>query len=39
MQEYKNDTLIVRYDPKTCIHARRCTGSLHFNHGAAHKTA
>jgi uncharacterized Fe-S cluster protein YjdI len=28
MQEYKNDTLIVRYDPKTCIHAGECVRGL-----------
>jgi uncharacterized Fe-S cluster protein YjdI len=28
MQEYKNDTLIVRYDPKICIHAGECVRGL-----------
>jgi uncharacterized Fe-S cluster protein YjdI len=31
MQEYKNDKLVVRYDPAVCIHARECVpdGNLH----------
>jgi uncharacterized Fe-S cluster protein YjdI len=24
MQEYKNDKLVVRYDPAICIHAGEC---------------
>ena len=28
MQEYKNDELTVRYDPKTCIHAGDCVRGL-----------
>jgi uncharacterized Fe-S cluster protein YjdI len=28
MQEYKNDKLIVRYDPKICIHAGECVRGL-----------
>jgi len=30
MQEYKNDTVIVRYDPKTCIHAGECVRGLPY---------
>jgi uncharacterized Fe-S cluster protein YjdI len=28
MQEYKNDELTVRYDPKVCIHAGECVRGL-----------
>jgi uncharacterized Fe-S cluster protein YjdI len=28
MQEYKNDKLIVRYDPAICIHAGACVRGL-----------
>jgi uncharacterized Fe-S cluster protein YjdI len=28
MQEYRNDKLIVRYDPKVCIHAGECVRGL-----------
>jgi uncharacterized Fe-S cluster protein YjdI len=28
MQEYKNDNLIVRYDPAICIHAGECVRGL-----------
>jgi uncharacterized Fe-S cluster protein YjdI len=28
MQEYKNDKLAVRYDPKVCIHAGECVRGL-----------
>jgi len=28
MQEYKNDNLIVRYDPGICIHAGECVRGL-----------
>jgi uncharacterized Fe-S cluster protein YjdI len=28
MQEYKNDKLVVRYDPAICIHARECVRGL-----------
>jgi uncharacterized Fe-S cluster protein YjdI len=28
MQEYKNDMLIVRYDPAICIHAGECVRGL-----------
>ncbi len=28
MQDYRNDTIIVRYDPHTCIHAGECVRGL-----------
>ena len=28
MQEYKNDKLVVRYDPAICIHAGECVRGL-----------
>ena len=28
MQEYKNDKLVVRYDPAICIHAGACVRGL-----------
>jgi uncharacterized Fe-S cluster protein YjdI len=28
MQEYKNDKIAVRYDPKICIHAGECVRGL-----------
>jgi uncharacterized Fe-S cluster protein YjdI len=28
MQEYKNDKLVVRYDPAICIHAAECVRGL-----------
>jgi uncharacterized Fe-S cluster protein YjdI len=28
MQEYKNDKLVVRYDPGICIHAGECVRGL-----------
>ncbi|MGH8507700.1 MAG: (4Fe-4S)-binding protein [Gammaproteobacteria bacterium] len=28
MQEYKSDKLVVRYDPKICIHAGNCVREL-----------
>lgn len=28
MQEYRNDKIVVRYDPKTCIHAGDCVRGL-----------
>jgi uncharacterized Fe-S cluster protein YjdI len=28
MQEYKNDKLVVRYDPAICIHAGECVHGL-----------
>jgi len=28
MQEYKSDRLVVRYDPKICIHAGNCVREL-----------
>ena len=28
MQEYKNDKIIVRFDPKICIHSGRCIFGL-----------
>ena len=28
MQEYKNDKLVVRYDPAICIHAGECLRGL-----------
>jgi len=28
MQEYRSDTIIVRYDPKVCIHAAECVKGL-----------
>jgi uncharacterized Fe-S cluster protein YjdI len=28
MQEYKNDKIAVRYDPKVCIHAGECVRGL-----------
>ncbi len=28
MQEYQNDTIIVRYDEKICIHAGNCVKNL-----------
>jgi uncharacterized Fe-S cluster protein YjdI len=28
IQEYKNDTIIVRFDPHVCIHAAMCVGGL-----------
>ena len=28
MQEYRNDKLVVRYDPATCIHAGECVRGL-----------
>ena len=27
MQEYRNDKIVVRYDPKICIHAGECVAS------------
>jgi uncharacterized Fe-S cluster protein YjdI len=28
MQEYRNDKIVVRYDPKICIHAGDCVRGL-----------
>jgi uncharacterized Fe-S cluster protein YjdI len=28
MQEYRNDKIVVRYDPKICIHAGECVHGL-----------
>jgi uncharacterized Fe-S cluster protein YjdI len=28
MQEYRNDKIVVRYDPAICIHARECVRGL-----------
>ena len=28
MQEYKNENVAVRYDPKICIHAGECVRGL-----------
>jgi uncharacterized Fe-S cluster protein YjdI len=28
MQEYRADAIIIRYDPKICIHAAECVGGL-----------
>ncbi len=28
MQEYRNDTIVVRYDPKVCTHSGRCVQGL-----------
>jgi uncharacterized Fe-S cluster protein YjdI len=28
MEEYKNDKLVVRYDPGVCIHAGECVRGL-----------
>jgi uncharacterized Fe-S cluster protein YjdI len=28
IQEYKNDTVIVRFDPRICIHSAVCVGGL-----------
>jgi uncharacterized Fe-S cluster protein YjdI len=28
MQEYRNDKLVVRYDPAICIHAGECVRGL-----------
>jgi uncharacterized Fe-S cluster protein YjdI len=28
MQEYRNDKVVVRYDPKICIHAGECVRGL-----------
>ena len=28
MQEYRNDKLVVHYDPKICIHAGECVRGL-----------
>ena len=28
MQEYKNDKLVVRYDPAICIHAGECDAAF-----------
>jgi uncharacterized Fe-S cluster protein YjdI len=28
MQEYRNDKVVVRYDPKICIHAGECVRRL-----------
>lgn len=29
MQEYKNDTIVVRFDPKKCEHSGNCVRGLH----------
>jgi uncharacterized Fe-S cluster protein YjdI len=29
MQEYKNDQIIVRFDPKACEHSGKCVRGLH----------
>jgi len=28
MQEYRNDTIVVRYDPKVCTHSGACVRGL-----------
>ena len=28
MQEYRNDKIVVRYDPEICIHAGECVRGL-----------
>ena len=28
IQEYKNDAVIVRFDPRVCIHSAVCVGGL-----------
>jgi uncharacterized Fe-S cluster protein YjdI len=28
MQEYRNDKIVVRYDPKICIHSGECVRGL-----------
>ena len=29
MQEYRNDAIIVRFDPHTCTHSGNCVRDLH----------